>query len=147
MAYSLAQLAQLVDGALHGDGELMIAGAAILRDAQPGEITYCLGPEHAKGLEASAASAVLLPPGMSGCGMPFVTVEDVAEAFTRVVYHFRPPRLRRNVGISPAAHVSRQAKIAPDVQIHPLATVGDDVTIGPRCVIHAGVHIMASILI
>jgi UDP-3-O-[3-hydroxymyristoyl] glucosamine N-acyltransferase len=143
MAFSLAQLAQLVDGTLHGDGELILSGAAILRDAQPGEITYCEGHEHARQLQTSAASAVLLPVGMTCERMPYITVDNVAESFTRIVYHYRPARSRRNVGISPAAHVSRRAQLGEDVQVHPLATIGDDVTIGPRTIIHAGVHIMA----
>ena len=143
MTISLEQLAQIVDGQLHGDGEIEIHGAAILRDANEGDVTLCERAELTKQLAGSNASAVLVPHGLSVDGIPYITVKDVAKAFTRVVFHFRPPRSRRDVGISPAATVSRFAKLAEDVQVYPGATIGDDVRIGEGSVIHAGVHIMA----
>lgn len=143
MAITLAQLAQVVGGQLHGDGDVEITGASILRDARTGDITLCDRADLLKKLDGCDAAAVLLPEGLSTEHLPYITVADVAAAFTRIVLNFRPPRSGRNVGISPAAHVSRFAKLADDVQVHPGATIGDDVTIGQGSVIHAGAHLMA----
>ena len=142
MAINLEQLAGIVDGELHGDGDIEITGAAILRDAQPGDVTLCERSELTKELSATLASAVLLPKGLTADSLAYINVENVAQAFTRVVYHFRPPRSRRNIGISPAAHVSRFAKLGAEVQVHPGAVIGDDVAIGDGSIIHAGVQIL-----
>jgi UDP-3-O-[3-hydroxymyristoyl] glucosamine N-acyltransferase len=143
MSFSLAQIAQIAGGKLHGDADLMIRGANILRDAQAGEITFCDRPELVKSLATSAASAVLLAPGLTTDRMASITVEDVPAAFAKIVFHFRPPRTRRSIGISRDAQVSRFAKLADDVEVHAGATIGDDVTIARGCVIYSGVHIMA----
>lgn len=143
MSISLAQLAQLVGGTLVGDGDVTVTGAAILRDVQEGEITLCDRPGLVDQLDRCPAAAVIAPRGIQTDRIPYITVDDAAEAFSRAIYHFRPPRSRRSVGVSPHAHVSRFAQLADDVQVHPGATIGDDVTVGSGTVIHAGVHIMA----
>jgi len=142
MTITLAQLAQLVDGQLHGDGDVEITGAAILRDAQAGEVTLCERAELAKRIDGCAAAAVLLPQGIATDRMPYVAVDNVVDAFTKIVFHFRPPRAGRSVGVSSDAHVSRFARCGEDVQIHPGASVGDDVAIGAGTTIHSGAQIM-----
>jgi UDP-3-O-[3-hydroxymyristoyl] glucosamine N-acyltransferase len=136
-------LAHIAGGKLRGDGDAVIHGAAILRDAGPGEITFCDRSELLKEVEASSASAVLMPPKLKTDRMATITVDDVATAFGRIVFHFRPPRMRRSIGISPGAQVSRFAKLADGVEVHGGATIDDDVTLAAGCVIHGGVHIMA----
>lgn len=143
MMFTLAQLAQIAGGKLKGDGDVLIRGAAILRDAQAGEITFCDRAELLREVATSSASAVLVPPTLTTDRMATITVDDVAGAFARIVFHYRPPRSQRTIGISRGAYVSRFAKLADDVEVHSGATIGDDVTIARGCVIHSGVHIMA----
>jgi UDP-3-O-[3-hydroxymyristoyl] glucosamine N-acyltransferase len=143
MQATLAELAVLVDGRLIGNGNLVISGAAPLRDAEPGEITLIDGAEKSPCLSACRASAVVAPRSVALQDFPTIQVDDIHKAFTRIVNSFRPPRACPRMGISPAAIVSPTAKIAPDVDVHPFATIGADVEIGPRSTIHSGVHIMA----
>jgi len=146
MTITLRQLAQLVEGELHNaahDDNQEIHGASILRDAKPGDVTLCERSELTRQLADCPAAAVLLPEGLTTDCMPFISVKNVAEAFTRIVFHFRPPRSRRHVGLSPAAHISRFAKCADDVQVHPGAVIGDDVQIGEGTVVHSGVHLLS----
>ena len=53
MAHTLRELASLVGGRACGDEELTIHGAAILRDARPGDITLVDRPQLAPALSAS----------------------------------------------------------------------------------------------
>src|SRR5438552_11164646 len=117
MPISLAALARLVDGQIMGDASVEIAGAATLLDAREGDITLVDRTEKAERLAASTARAAVVPRGfpVESLVMPAIVVDDVHCAFTAIVTHFRPPRPRRRVGISPGA------------VIHPSAQVGDDV--------------------
>lgn len=142
MTITLQQLAQIVEGELHGDGEIEIQGATILRDAQPGDVTLCERADLTRELAETQAAAVLLPPDLSTEALPYISVDDVAGAFAKIIYQFRPPRSGRNIGLSPAAHISRFAKCGAEVQVHPGAVVGDDVEIGDHSVIHSGVHLL-----
>ena len=118
MVITLRQLSQIVGGQLHGDGEIEIHGATILRDAKPGDVTLCERAELTRELDDTQAAAVLLPPGLATEALPYITVEDVAAAFSQVIYQFRPPRSQRHVGLSSAAHISRFAKCGAEVQVH-----------------------------
>ncbi len=143
MSIRLAELAELVEGSLNGDGQLPISGAASLKDAGPGFITFADREQMLAQLEGSDVAAVIVPRDVVPDKTPYIAVDDPRSAFTDIVHRFRPPRTRRRTGVSPAADVSPTATIAEDVDIHPGAFIGDDVTLGRGCTIHAGVHLMA----
>jgi UDP-3-O-[3-hydroxymyristoyl] glucosamine N-acyltransferase len=143
MQTTLAELATLVDGLLIGDGDLLISGAASLRDAGPGEITLVDGSEKGRGLVNCPAAAVIAPRTFVPQGLPAIQVDDVHRAFAAIILHFHPLRQTRRTGISPLAVVSPTAELAEDVDVHPFVTIGDEVSIGAGSTIHAGVHIMA----
>lgn len=143
MQATLAELAELVQGRLFGDGSRVIVGAAPLGDARPGEITLIDKPERAPSLASSRADAVVAPRTYSPNGLPTIQVDDVHQAFARIVARFRPPRPPKRVGVSPQAIISTSARLGNNVDVHPLATIGDDVEIGDDATIHSGVHILA----
>lgn len=143
MATTLAYLAELTGGEMHGDGSLPIRAAATLDTAEPGQITLIDGPDKLHKLMRSAASATIIPRGTSGVELPSIEVTDVHAAFVSIVNFFHPPRTQKRIGISPLAIVSPSAKLGEDVDVHPHAIIGDDVVIGRGSTIHAGVQIMA----
>ena len=142
MNLTLSAIAELVQGELHGDGQLAMTGAATLSTARPGEITLADNVKLAKQLAASAASAVIVPRNYSPEGRPFIAVDNVHAAFAKIVQTFRPQRPKRAVGISPSASISASAQLSAGVEIHPLAFIGDDVEIGEGSIIHSGVRIL-----
>lgn len=141
MNLTLSAIASLVQGELHGDGDLPVTGAATLATAKPGEITLADNVKLARQLAASAASAVIVSKDFSP-DRPHITVANVHAAFAQIVLQFRPQRTRRSVGISPTAAISASAQLSAGVEIHPFACIGDDVEIGEGAVIHSGVRIL-----
>jgi len=147
MALTLAQLAQLVGGTLHGDGSIVVERAMPLGVAQPGDITLVDSSDKSKKLAAHCtASAVVIAAGCEvrtvlPAGVGVIETATLHETFTAIVRCFRPERKRRPIGISPQAVVSPTARIAANVDIHPGATIGDDVVIGAGTVIHSGVYV------
>jgi UDP-3-O-[3-hydroxymyristoyl] glucosamine N-acyltransferase len=143
MTVRLSELAELVGGAIGGDGQLLITGAAILTTAGPGEITFVDRPQLLDQVARSTATAVVVPNDLRPEGKAFIAVENARQAFAQIVSKFQPSRPVKKVGISPVAVVSPTAKLADDVEIRPGAVIEDDVTIGRGTVIHAGVCVMA----
>lgn len=143
MVVSLCDVARMVDGHLQGDGGIPITGADIIRDAQPGYITFADDARLANQLAACRASAVLTPPDFRPEGIPFVSVANVHEAFTRIVAFFRPPQQDRRVGVAVTAIISPTARLGRNVVVHANAVIGDHVTVGDGTVIHSGVQVMA----
>ena len=143
MQATLAELAALVGGQLVGDGQLVILGAATVRDAGPGQITLVDQADKAHLLEQCLAAAVVTPRGFVPRSLPAIQVDDVHGAFAVIVSHFCPRTEAARIGVSPLAAVSPTATIGSDVDIHPFATIGDGVTIGDGSTIHSGVHVLA----
>lgn len=144
MNITVQELARLVEGDVSGDGQVVIQGASILRDARPGEITLADHDRLSEKLATCPAAAVVIGRCYSApLPLPAIRVDEVHQSFAKIVTHFHPPRSQRFVGISPAAHISPSARLAPEVQVHPSAVIGDDVEIGRGSTIHSGVQIMA----
>jgi UDP-3-O-[3-hydroxymyristoyl] glucosamine N-acyltransferase len=141
MTMPLADVADLIAGQLVGNGAILIHGAATIACARPGDITLADHARLVPQLARSQAAAVIVGRNFTPTGIPYVIVDDVHAAFAALVQHFRPQRLARTVGISPAAQISATARLSEHVQVHPLATVGEDVEIGPRTIIHSGVRL------
>ena len=142
MTTNLGQLAELVGARVQGDETTIIRGAAILRDAGPGDVTLVEDAAYVSRLVDSCAAAVVIPPSIQATGRPLLIVDDVRSAFSKIILHFRPARARVHTGISPAASIGPTTKLGKEVVVYPNATIGDDVTLGDGSVIGAGVHIM-----
>ncbi|MGA2061848.1 MAG: UDP-3-O-(3-hydroxymyristoyl)glucosamine N-acyltransferase [Thermoguttaceae bacterium] len=143
MQATLGELAALVEGRLFGDENILIQGAASLRDAEPGHISLIDGDGKNHLLQQCRAAAVIAPKNFTCQDFPAILVDDVHRAFAIVVLHFHPQRRARRIGVSPLAVISPTARIAENVDVHPYATVGDDVIIAAGSTIHSGVHIMS----
>jgi UDP-3-O-[3-hydroxymyristoyl] glucosamine N-acyltransferase len=143
MVTSLRDLAILVQGDLHGDGLIPIAGADTLRDARPGQIAFVDSAKLLGKLPECRATAIVTSPDLHPADLPHICVESVHDSFAKIVAHFRPPRTDRQEGIHATAVVSPSARLAEDVVVHPHVLIGDDVEIGAGSIIHAGVQIMA----
>ena len=142
-AITLAELCELVAGELRGEGDIHVAGTAILDVATAGEITLVDSSEKLAQLEESPAAAAIVPADFPECDANVIAVTDVHDAFAQVVLKFRPARTQENVGHSLGAMISGSARVHPDAQIHVGATIGDEVSIGPGAVIYPGARIMA----
>lgn len=143
MSIRLGELAELVEGALNGDEQLQITGAASLSDAGPGCITFADREGLLDQLNHTSAAAVIVPRDVVPQGKPYIAVDNPRGAFREIVHRFQPPRQRQRIGISSAAIVSPTAKISADVDIHAGAIIGDDVQIGVGSTVHSNVTIMA----
>jgi len=143
MATRLIDLADLVNGALVGDGQIEIHDAATLRDASAEQIAFVDSKDKLHLLAKSACGAVLLPLGVDVDQCPAIQVADVHRAFATIVMHFRPPVSQRTRGISPGAYVSPTAQLGSDVEIGPGVTIGDEAIIGNHVRLHANVQVLA----
>ncbi len=139
---TLFDIAQLAQGQLLGDPQLQIDGAATLRDARSGDITFINQVNLLGKLESSAASAAIVPEGLRSDRIATITVRDPDQAFAKVVASFRPAVNRKGLGVSPAAHVSPSAQIDSTATVYPGAVIYEGVEIGPRVSIHANACIM-----
>ena len=141
MKVAVRQLAELVQGTLHGDGDLLIQAARTLKEAQPGDITFLADAKKESQLHQSRASAAIVPPPIAGNGKTLIYVKDPLTAFSKVFQHFHGKPAHQPTGIDPHAVVHPTARIGEDASIDAFAVVGANTVIGKRCRLHSGVRV------
>lgn len=143
------ELADLVEGELHGAADVRIDDVAALSEAGANHVAFVEGASALEQLSEATAGAVLLPPSLIERAhqvapqTPLIAVADAMGAFVTAMLHFRPAAVAPRVGVSPQAHVSPTACLQDDTQVFPGASVGDDVQCGEGCVIYPGAFVGA----
>ncbi|MFO0967447.1 MAG: UDP-3-O-(3-hydroxymyristoyl)glucosamine N-acyltransferase [Gemmataceae bacterium] len=144
MSITLLQLAELVQGTLHGDPDLVPAGARPLGEARAGDITFLEHEKYANQLQASAAAAAVVPVNFTAAGKSVIQVADPIMAFAVIFRHLQKKDEAKPSGIDALACVHATARIGAEPSIHPLAVVGAGTVIGARCRIHSGAVVGAN---
>jgi UDP-3-O-[3-hydroxymyristoyl] glucosamine N-acyltransferase len=134
MKLTVKELAERLNVPYEGDGAVLITGVAGLERADTGDLVFCAKPKFMAQLEATKASAVILPPDLKFEGTPVLRAEDPHLAFVRATEIFHRP-YRPEPGIHPTAVVSPSAKIGKGVSIGAFSVVGDEAEIGEGTVL------------
>lgn len=148
-----SELAKILGGSLEGaDVELSACGG--LEEARPGDLSFCKDPKHVKLVQATKASAVLLPPDWDrGAPCSIIRVSDPNHACMAAAKLFAPPEPVRAPGVHPTAIVDASVKLGQNVHVGAFtviekgAEIGDgavieaQVFIGEGCKVGAGTHI------
>lgn len=138
---TLAQLAELVQGQLHGDGSLVIKGARPLLEAGPADITFVENEKYARQLPRSKAAAAVVHQLVPSCALAQIITPDPLAAFAVIVQHLRGHKDKRPARLDPRAAIHPTARIGPGCTVLPFAFVGEGSVLGARCLIHSQVSI------
>ena len=138
MEIRLDQLAELVNGSLIGDGNLVCRGANPPGQCGDDEVTMLVDGTGFCEQTPFRAIAVLTPVRIESCQLAQIIVADPHAAFAKVVSQFRPPWTTTLPGVG----VSSSARIASSAKVHPTATIGEGVVIGERTLVMPGCVIM-----
>ena len=153
----LEDIADKLEGTLHGDGSLEIDRVASLEEAGDGAISYLASQKHVDQFNNSQSSAFIVPEGLLHVSKPCIEVANTQLAFISVLELFAA--VKKNLGVMPGAHVDEGAIIGVDssiypgayvgrsslgdrVRVYPGAFIGDDCRIGDDTVIYPNVAIM-----
>ncbi len=141
----LSELAAMLGSNVIGANEdPEITSISTLDEAAPGEIAFVTERKFLKRVDASRATAVLLPQDLSIQSKPFIPLPDAWAGVLTTLKHFFPGFARRDyTGIHPTAVIDPTARVAPDVNIAPLAVIGPHATIGSGSYIGPGAVIGA----
>jgi UDP-3-O-[3-hydroxymyristoyl] glucosamine N-acyltransferase len=126
-AISLAELATITGGELHGDANAMVTMVAPMDKAQEGHVTFLSNPKYAKHLANCQATVVMVKEAQrEACTGNALVVADPYVAFAKVAQAL-------DTTPAPATLIAPSAVVADD------AVVGENVSIGANAVIESGV--------
>jgi UDP-3-O-[3-hydroxymyristoyl] glucosamine N-acyltransferase len=136
---TVRELAELVRGCLHGDGDLAISEARSLGEADRGHITFVENDRQARHLATCRASAAVVPENLPTNGLTVIRVADPLGAFLGIVEHLRGKSEAPPLGIDPRSAIHASAVVGPDASIHPFVSIGEGTVLGARCRLYPGV--------
>ena len=139
MEKTLHEIAALIGGEVTGDGSIKVSGLANIAMAHAGDLIFAV-PPHIDEAKISAATAVLIPHDTQNFPKPAIKVADPRAAFAKLLELFTP-KIEIPIGISPKAHIGKDAKIFDGATIMPFAVVDDGAQIGRGTVIYPHVYI------
>jgi UDP-3-O-[3-hydroxymyristoyl] glucosamine N-acyltransferase len=135
----LSELADILKAELSGP-DLDISGVAGIGDAREGQITFVTGLKYLKDLDASHASAAVVPLDAPPVSLPVLKVKNPKLAFARLleIFYIKPSR---PTGVSDRASIGKDVVIGADCSVHAFVVLADRVRIGNRVTIHPGAFI------
>ena len=154
MNRTVNELANLIQGRVIGDGNVVIEETRSLDQASPSSITFAIG-DYVEFVPQVQAGAVILEEEVPDLSMPQIIVGNAKAAFAQVLEVFHPPvvvepgvhetaiigkhvTLGNNVAIGAYAIINDNAVIGDNVTIRPYVYVGHNVCIGEGSDIYTG---------
>ena len=140
MPFTVAELAQRLDGEIVGDGSVVLTGLAPADQARAGHLTFAENEDYFARAEQSAAAAILVAGNFSSATKTLIRVSNARVAFAKVLAMFFPEPQPPG-GVHSTAAVAGSAKVDPTAFIGPQCVVGERVRLGPRAVLLGGNHV------
>ena len=142
-SFDLKKIAELIDGEIIGNAGVVITGAAGIREAKKGDITFLSNPKYLSFLEETQASAVITTKEIFSAAKTLIRTENPSKAFTKIISYFKTPKsyLNQVAVIHITAVVAPSVKIGKDVSIGPHVVIEDDCCVGDECFIGANTFI------
>lgn len=141
MHKTLKEIAELVDGEVVGNDDVVITGVSGIREAGEGDITFLANPKYSPLIEKTRASAIITGRDIEATSKPIVRTQNPSLAFAKIVSSFAPCEIRHPQGIHPAAVLGKDVNLGREVAIGPYAVIEDGVSIGDNTIIYAGCFI------
>lgn len=140
MNVSLFEIANLVQGVVVGDENLIITALSPIDNIMDNALVFAEGTDNLKRAEASNAGAILVATHIKEVNKPTIQVANPFLAFITLLHHFHPQR-QPTIGIHPTAVIATDVILGKNVSIAPYVVIESGSVIGDNCVIKAHVYI------
>ncbi len=136
MTRRLAELAEIVGGAVRGNPDREIDGLGTLESAGERRLSFVTNPRYRRKALASRAGALLVGKSLAELDRDLLVAEDPYFALAKLLEVFHPPEPPPS-GIHETAIVGAGAELGPGVYVGPYAVVGEAAVVGAGAAIHA----------
>ncbi len=164
MEFSVNQIAGILNGAVVGDGSLLINNLGKIQEAQQGTVSFLSNPKYENYIYSTQATAVIVSHDFSpkkALNTTLIKVDNPYSSFTQLLeeYHkiisFQKSGVENpsfigensttgaNIYRGAFSYIGNHVSIGNNVKIYPHAYIGDYVHVGNNTIIHPGVKIYA----
>ena len=132
MKFTARQIAEVLNGKVEGDPEVVVSSLSKIEEGLPGTMTFLANPVYTPYVYSTKASIVIVnedfaPIQQFTCTL--IRVENAYASFAKLMEIFQGLQSGKK-GISPYAFISKSAKIGEGVYIAEFVSVGENAVIG-----------------
>lgn len=161
MEFKVSDVAQLIQGTVDGDPNVLLHDVSKIEEGKPGTLTFYSNPKYEHYVYSTEASAVIVNADFQPTQpvkATLIRVPDSRQALAQLLYIYES-MVPQKVGIEQPsfisstatvgdkiyvgafAYIGEKVQIGNNVKIYPQAYIGDGVKIGNDCQIFPGVKI------
>ncbi len=163
MQFSAGQIAELLEGTVDGDAQVLVIDVSKIEEGRLGTLTFLSNPKYTEHLYTTAASVVIVEKGFTPTKpipkhTTLIRVRDPRAAFATLLemhekhqydrrgyeqpsYVSPKAKVGKGVYIGAFCYISDGAVLEDGVKVFPNCTVGDHVYIGANTLLHANVTV------
>ena len=141
MQYTLAQIAEIIAGEVHGDPGTLITGVASLERAVEGDLSFAQDDRYFDKARQSRAAAFVLPQPLPDLGKPAILNPMPKLAFGMFLGVIAQHKQAQKPGVHASAIVADAATLGQGISIGANAVIGEGAQIGDRVTVYAGAYI------
>ena len=141
MQKTLKEVANIIDGEIIGDENIIVTGICGIKEAQEGDLTFIANSRYLPLMGQTRASAIITSMDVKAAPKAIIRTENPSLAFAKMVSLLAPNDIRRPKGIHPTAVIGDKVKIGKNVAIDPYVVLEDNVEIKDNTILYAGVYV------
>lgn len=148
MQLSAKELATILQATIQGDPSVKVNRPSKIEEGGPGSITFLGNPKYEPYIYTTTASIVVVSRDFQpdqAISPTLLQVDQVYEAFARLLAFYDQAVQARPQGIAPQAYVDETATLGENVAVGRFSTVERGATIGKGCVLFDQVYIGAGV--
>lgn len=145
MEFSAKQIAQIIDGIVEGDENILVSNLSKIEEGTIGTLSFLANPAYTNYIYSTNASIVIVnksfvleSPVKSSCTL--IRVENAYESFAKLLELYNQINTEKE-GVEQPSFVSSNAKIGENCYIGAFAYIGQNVSIGNHVKIYPHVYI------
>jgi len=161
MKFTVAQIAEILDGEIVGNPEVEVSQLAKIEEGSPEALTFLSNPKYTSFIYDTKAGACIVNKDFTPeqeILTTLIKVEDSYKAFSELLEYYNQVKLNKkgieqpsyisdsatygeDVYIGAFAYLGDNVKIGKNVKIYPNSYIGDNVSIGDNVIVFAGAKI------
>ncbi|WP_210487607.1 UDP-3-O-(3-hydroxymyristoyl)glucosamine N-acyltransferase [Rufibacter aurantiacus] len=168
MEFTVQQIADLLQGQVHGDGNATVNRLAKIEEGTPGSLSFLSNAKYEHYLYSTGATAVIVAKTLEikqPVSANLILVDDPYSSFSTLLEVYQQAVAAARTGVEEPcfigenssigerhyrgafSYIGKNCKIGTGVHIYPHVYIGDNVTIGDNTVLFAGAKIYADCVI
>ncbi len=141
MRKTLNEIAQIINGEVVGDSNVIITGVCGIKEACEGDLTFVANPKYLSLIENTKASAIITSRDVKDVSKPIIRIDNPSLAFAKMVSLLAPNEVHHPQGIHTQAIIGKNVRLGKNVAIQAFCVIEDDVEIGDDSILYSGVYV------